>query len=110
MARTLELNSDIILSRSDRYDLIINGKDNYTLYLPPCDTMVGIEVLMIHNGRVTLDTNSDDILFLTTNSRKLTINSSEDSKGKNLIIESFRGDSWRVTSTTLNDSLLTFEE
>lgn len=99
-----------ILTRKDRTKSIINKEDNQIIFLPPCDNGVMIEILMLEINDITLDTNSNTSLFLRPNyPRKLTIKGGDETLGKNLVLQSYEG-FWRIVSTTLDESLLTFEE
>ena len=107
--KSIMLTSDLIMTKNDKYDLVLSGDGNYTLYLPPCVNNYQLEVMMVSTNNVTIDTNSDCSFLRYDDPKKLTIKGCEEAVGKSLTIKSFY-DCWRISSSTFDEHLLTFEE
>ena len=87
-----------------------NAEEDLTIYLPQPFTGRQYQVLQLSGFEIVLHTNSEETFFLTSKrAKKLRLEGSPDTIGKCLTIESYLG-KWRVSSSTFNDSQLTFEE
>lgn len=79
-------------------------------FLPAPQIGRSYEVLQLSKYRIALDTNDPEVCFLQTKRpQRLIIAGSDSAYGKSLSFEAYRGN-WRIVSTTLLPTQLTFEE
>ena len=103
---------DVIMESGSNRLLITNlyAEKDIIVRLPKPYTSRVFEVLLLSKYKVTLHTNSEVYSFLTSPpALTLTVGGSEKCVGRSLKIASYES-YWRITSTSLPDRYIKFEE